>query len=96
MKKGTRRKFTPEYKAKVAIEAIKEKETLAELSRRFNVHANIIGKWKQEFLNNSSNAFTTGNKKNAKEDEIEKVYAKIGQLEMENDFFLKKSLDRLD
>jgi len=95
MKKATRRKFTPEFKAKVAIEAIKEKETLAELSRRFNVHANIIGKWKQEFLNNSSSAFATSNKKAEKDDEIEKVYAKIGQLEMENDF-LKKSLNRLD
>ena len=95
MKTATRRKFTSEFKAKVAIEAIKEKETLAELSRRFNVHANIIGKWKQEFLNNSSNAFATSNKKAEKDDEIEKVYAKIGQLEMENDF-LKKSLNRLD
>ena len=95
MPKGTRRKFSPEFKAKVAIEAIKEKETLAELSKRFNVHANIIGKWKQEFLKNSSSAFTSSNKKSEKEDEVEKVYAKIGQLEMENDF-LKKSLNRLE
>ena len=73
MKKATRRKFTPEFKAKVAIEAIKEKETLAELSRRFNVHANIIGKWKQEFLNNSSSAFSNGNKKTEKGEEIEQV-----------------------
>lgn len=95
MKKGTRRNFSPEFKAKVAIEAIKEKETLAELSKRFNVHANIIGKWKQAFLKNSSSAFTSANKKDEKEAEIEKVYAKIGQLEMENDF-LKKSLNRLE
>lgn len=95
MKKGTRRKFTPEFKAKVAIEAIKEKETLSELSQRFNVHANIIGKWKQEFLKNSSIAFSSKNKKANKEADIEKIYAKIGQLEMENDF-LKKSLNRLE
>lgn len=94
MKKGKRRNFSPEFKAKVAIEALKEQETLAELSKRFNVHANIIGKWKQEFLKNSSSAFTTSNKKAEKETEIEKVYAKVGELEMENDF-LKKSLNRL-
>lgn len=95
MKKGTRRKFTPEFKAKVAIEAIKEKETLSELSQRFNIHANIIGKWKQEFLKNSSSAFSSKKNKNEREEDIEKIYAKIGQLEMENDF-LKKSLNRLE
>ncbi|MCF8308222.1 MAG: transposase [Bacteroidales bacterium] len=93
--KDERRKHKPEFKAKVAIEAIKEKETLSELSRRFGVHANIIGKWKQEFLKNSSSVFEKKNKIPASDQDHEKAYAKIGRLELENEF-LKKSLNRLD
>ena len=48
--KKTRRKFTGAFKAKVAIEALKERESLAELSKHFEVHPNIISKWKKEFL----------------------------------------------
>lgn len=93
--KGKRRKFTAEFKAKVAIAAIKETQTLAELSKRFDVHANIIGKWKQEFLQNSSSAFKKGPKKSDDSEDVEKMYAKIGRLELENDF-LKKTLNRLE
>ena len=60
MKKATRRKFTPEFKAKVAIEALKEKATLAELSEKFEVSAILISRWKKEFITNSAAAFTDG------------------------------------
>ena len=91
--KKTRRKFTGAYKAKVAIEALKERETLAELSKRFEVHPNIIGKWKQEFQERAPEIFE---KKSDSDSEIdaEKLFAKIGQLEIENDF-LKKSLNKI-
>jgi transposase len=91
--KQKRRKFSGAFKAKVAIEALKERETLAELSKRFEVHPNMISKWKQEFLEKSSEIF---DKKSDTESEIdaEKLYAKIGQLEIENDF-LKKSLNKI-
>ena len=90
--KKTRRKFTSAFKAKVAIEALKERETLAELSKRFEVHPNIISKWKQEFIELSVDVFE---KKPEGEPGVdpEKLYAKIGQLEMENDF-LKKSVKK--
>lgn len=90
--KKTRRKFTSAFKAQVAIEALKERESLAELSKRFEVHPNMISKWKQEFLDKSSGVF---DKKSDEETGIdpEKLYAKIGQLEVENDF-LKKSLKK--
>jgi transposase-like protein len=55
--KGKRRKFSPAFKAKVTIEALKERESLTELSKRFEVHPTMISKWKQEFLENSSAAF---------------------------------------
>jgi transposase len=91
--KQKRRKFSGAFKAKVAIEALKERETLAELSNRFEVHPNMISKWKQEFLDRSAEVF---DKKSDAESEVdpEKLYAKIGQLEIENDF-LKKSLNKI-
>jgi len=91
--KQKRRKFTGAFKAKVAIEALKERETLAELSKRFEVHPNMISKWKQEFLEKSAEVF---DKKTDSETEVDadKLYSKIGQLEMENDF-LKKSLNKI-
>lgn len=91
--KQKRRKFSGAFKAKVAIEALKERETLAELSKRFEVHPNMISKWKQEFLERSAEIF---NKKSDADSEVdaEKLYAKIGQLEIENDF-LKKSLNKI-
>ena len=90
--KKTRRKFTAAFKAAVAIEALKERETLAELSKRFEVHPNIISKWKQEFVERSSKVFEKETGSEAGVDP-EKLYAKIGQLEIENDF-LKKSLKK--
>tara|TARA_R110002072_G_C7823012_1_gene523526 strand:+ start:466 stop:768 length:303 start_codon:yes stop_codon:yes gene_type:complete len=94
--KKTRRKFTSEFKSKVAIEALKERYSLAELAQRFELHPNQISQWKQEFLEKSKHIFES---KSTKADEnqvdIEKLYTKIGQLEVERDF-LKKSLNKLE
>ena len=91
--KAIRRKFSAGFKAKVAIEALKERESFAELSKRFEVHPNMISKWKQEFIEHSAEVFE---KKKEVEDEVdlEKLYTKIGELEMENDF-LKKNLKKI-
>lgn len=93
MMTNTRRKFKPEFKAKVAIEALKERESLAELSKRFEVHPNQISLWKREFMENASKAFEKGSKteKKSPEQDPEKLFAKIGKLEVENEF-LKKNL----
>ena len=90
--KKSRRKFTSAFKANLAIEAIKDRESLAELSKRYEVHPTVISKWKIEFLEKSSGVF---DKQSDAEPGVdpEKLYAKIGQLEIENDF-LKKSLNR--
>lgn len=91
--KTTRRKFTSAFKAKVSIEALKERETLADLSTRFEVHPTVISKWKQEFIELSCSVFETKATVDEPVQDVEKLYSKIGQLEMENDF-LKKNLKR--
>ena len=96
MTKQTRRKFSADFKAKVALEAIKNQRTLAQLSHQFGVNAVTISKWKAEFLENKSAIFS-GNNPGTNEqasEEVEKLYAQIGQLKVENDF-LKKSARKL-
>lgn len=96
MKKQTRRKFTPEFKAKVALEATKDQLTLAQLAQKFEVNAVTISKWKSEFLANMSAAFSSAKDSSSNESEVpvEKLYAQIGQLKVELDF-LKKSAKKL-
>ena len=91
--KRKRRKFTSAFKARVAIESLKERESLAALSHRYEVHPNMISKWKKEFLANASAAFESKPSKNEEVDS-EVLYAKIGQLEIENDF-LKKTARKI-
>lgn len=86
--KKTRRRHSATFKAKVAIEALKERESIAELSHRFGVHPNMISKWKQQFIENSAKVFSEGQESENKAD-LEKLYSKIGRLEMERDFLEK-------
>jgi transposase-like protein len=96
MIKQTRRKFTPEFKAKVALEAAKDQLTLAQLSQKFEVNAVTISKWKSEFLANLSATFSNVKETENNESEVpvEKLYAQIGKLKVELDF-LKKSAKKL-
>ena len=89
--KTKRKKISGAFKAKIAIEALKERETLAELSKRFEVHSNMISKWKREFLSRGSEIFETKPPDRNYEAEREKLYAKIGQLEIEKDYLKKIS-----
>jgi transposase len=89
--KANRRKFSGAFKAQVAIEALKERESMAELSKRFEVHPNMIAKWKQEFLERAAEIFETKSPDKQAVVDIDKLYSKIGQLEMERDFLKKVS-----
>lgn len=92
----TRRKFTSEFKVKVAVEALKERYSLSELAERFELHPNQISQWKQDFLERTKDIFDHSAKGNTeKEIDVDKLYAKIGKLEVEREF-LKKNLRKLD
>ena len=89
----TKRKFTIAFKTKVAIEALKERETLSELANRFELHPNQISQWKREFLHNAERAFDVkGTKKEDPEKQLGELYQKIGKLEVER-LFKKKLME---
>ncbi len=92
--KAKRQKHSGGFKAKVAIEAIQERETLAELSKKYGIHPNQIARWKKEFLERAPQLFEKSRPTDDHEKEMEKMFAKIGQLEMERDY-LKKNLKKL-
>lgn len=83
--KARRRKFSAGFKAQVAIEALKERETLAELAKRFEVHPVMISKWKQEFIEHGAEVFEK-KKEDVNGVDVYKLYSKIREPEMENDF----------
>lgn len=87
----TRRRFTPEFKAKVALEAIRNERTLSELAARYEVHPNQISQWKASVIENAALAFSDrASSPSADRDaEVSKLHAKIGQLVVERDFLAK-------
>ena len=88
--KKTRTRHTAEFKTTVAIEAIKEQKTLADLSVIHGVTQQQISNWKNEFLRRSVEIFNKREPDKELEKANEKLFAKIGRLEMENDWLKKK------
>ena len=85
-----RRNHSPDFKAKVALAAIKGDETLSELARRYGINANLIVKWKKLLLENSAEVFASGKGLAPdRESEIKSLQAKFGEITMENDFLSK-------
>ena len=91
--KTSRRKFSAPFKAKVAIEAIKEQTSIPELAAKFELHPAQISNWKREFLKNAELAFESKSEKETPAVDTAPLYSKIGQLQVENDF-LKKVLGK--
>jgi transposase-like protein len=85
-----RKQYSPEFKAKVALAAIRNEETIAELSAKFEVHPTMINNWKRALLKGAAELFDKGQKtKKRHEATVDELYRQIGQLKVEKDFLSK-------
>ncbi|MFO7878580.1 MAG: transposase [Bacteroidales bacterium] len=86
-----RKSYSGKFKAKMAIDMIREQETVAELSSKYEVHRSLLTKWKKEAIEGLPDILSAAKKKkNDDKSLIEGLFMKIGQLEMENDWLKKK------
>ena len=87
-----RKQHFPEFKAKVALEALKGEATVSELASRFGVHPTMIHQWKRSLLDGASEVFERGGKRTPEVDaeQIKDLHAKIGELAVANDFLSRK------
>lgn len=92
MKTITRRKFTPEFKAKVALEAVKELQTIEVLCKKYDLHPTQINKWKKVFITNASTVFSEDKQEEKVNNEalLQTLYTQIGELKVANDWLKKK------
>lgn len=89
-----RKQYSPEFKAKVALAALKNEGTAAELAARYQVHPSMVTSWKRELMEGAADLFDKGQKNKRQNDAtVNELYQKIGQLKVENDF-LSKGLGR--
>jgi transposase-like protein len=90
-----RRRFTADFKAKVALEALRGDRTAQEIAARHQVHPNQVSTWKRQALDGLVGVFSNGGEADVREHEAEvkELHAKIGQLTVERDF-LSKGLKR--
>ena len=88
MSKAKRNRYSAEFKAKVAREAMQEEKTIAEIAAKFNIHPNQVSEWKKQAVEGLAGIFTgkAGRNDSAHETQIKELHAKIGQLTMERDF----------
>jgi transposase len=86
-----RNRYTPEFKAKVALATLKNEETVSELTARFGVHPTMISSWKRTLVDGAANIFSKGQgSRKQNEAKVDDLYRQIGQLKVENDFLARK------
>jgi transposase-like protein len=93
----TRKQYSPRFKAKVALEAIRGERTLSQLAAQYRVHPVQIGQWRKTALEQMAELFVDGRSRKRKEQDAEKevLYEEIGRLKVELDW-LKKKVGLLD
>ena len=91
MSKTKRKRYAAEFKAKVALDAIKGEQTLAELAAKYSLHPNMITNWKRQAIDNMADGFSSkvDRAKELDEAQLKDLHAKIGQLTIERDFLAK-------
>jgi len=86
-----RKQYSSEFKAKVALAALKDDETVTQLAARYEVHPTMIHTWKRNLLEGAANIFDKGNKTDKQsEAKVDELYRHIGQLKVERDFLSRK------
>jgi transposase len=94
--KNSKRTFSAEFKAKVAIEAIKEVKTISELAQIYEVHPNLISLWKKDFLTNASKVFEKNKQESDRIEKLKKendeLIHEIGKLTVDLNWLKKKVL----
>ena len=90
--KKKRRRFSAQFKLKVILEALKEREGLSQIAQKYELHPNQISKWKADFLSNAQSYMSKSSEASSStsQTELKELYAKIGQLQVELDFLKKK------
>jgi transposase len=85
-----RKQYSPEFKAKVALAALKNEQSTAELAAKYEVHPTMITNWKRELVEGAAELFDKGQKTKKQHDNtVDELYRQIGQLKVENDFLSK-------
>jgi transposase len=90
-----RKQYNPQFKAKVALDAVRGEKTVPELASQYSLHPTVINNWKRQLLESASGLFESGKKhldqSESQEAQIAELYRQIGQLKVERDFLEKRS-----
>lgn len=93
MNRKGRRKFSSDFKAKVALEALQERESIESLCKKYDLHPNQISAWKKQYREEGQKVFESESHSEAlheKDRLISELYRQIGELKVDNDFLKKK------
>jgi len=87
------KKYPPAFKARVALEALKEEKTIAQISAEYEIHSNLVSKWKKQLKDNITTVFEGKNKNSIElnsEQKVDSLYREIGKLQVHNEWLKKK------